>query len=350
MEIMFLVAIVSIGGFLLYAIVIRPHLATDGDVQDTVVNFLAQPTFSGDEFERKVLGEDVTFDLYDLTQDPPMLSFTVKKNGRSEEELREVVGTFLKDPANVQTDQNDEELWWFSTPKSNFQVDPDQKLEFAYERALYDISLRELSLNLNNVGMYGGKMQAVLAQYGRSVRVMASHGVYVSKPGNPSVQRMVEKLLKDGPEKREEKIQTLFDFVANQIEYNGLASISSVELMKRAPETLMTGEGDCSNKAILFASMLEQTEEDYLLVYFGEHIAVAVEIGDFSPDNGWSFDWDGKAWVVCETTAEGFVIGQSILEDEFSIESVRYIQRPREKNTIYDAKTGRKLLFTTDLH
>ena len=354
-EVIVVLLIIGMAAYLLH-----PNLpmfrgkVSDKDVQEATLSMLSQPTFSGGNFEEQVLGEVVTFDLYDLRQDPPMIYFSIRKNRRETGELQQAADRFLADSSNVETEQMQSEGHWaFSTPASNFRVAPDMKLTFPYNPIEYDVSLKELTLNMRNVGMYGGKLQAVLSRRGRSVTVMISHGVFVAEPGNPSVHRLVVNLLKDvqtdPTTKHQLIIQTLLDFVTREISYNGLASLSSSETMKRAPETLMTGTGDCSNKAILFASLLEQTDRDYILVYFRDHISVAVEVGNFPTDNGWIFEWGGKEWVICETTTPGFQIGSTILVENFSLESIRYIQRPREKNTIYDARTGEKLLFTADL-
>jgi len=55
--------------------------------------------------------------------------------------------------------------------------------------------------------------------------------------------------------------------------------------LKRPNEVLMSGQSDCSNKAILLGSLLEQLGEDYLFVYTPDHITVAVKQDGFPASN-----------------------------------------------------------------
>jgi len=79
--------------------------------------------------------------------------------------------------------------------------------------------------------------------------------------------------------------QRLLDFVTEELDYDPSDAISGIEVLKRPNEVLMTKSSDCSGKVILYASLLEQTNIDYRLVYFDGHIAVAVE-GEYGNRNG----------------------------------------------------------------
>ena len=61
---------------------------------------------------------------------------------------------------------------------------------------------------------------------------------------------------------REAKIQRLVDFVSNEIQYDYSEAVGGRETLKRPNEVLFTRSGDCSNKTILLASLLEQIGED----------------------------------------------------------------------------------------
>jgi hypothetical protein len=137
----------------------------------------------------------------------------------------------------------------------------------------------------------------------------------------------------------------VLDFVSREIKYDQREATYDFELLKRPNEVLMSRESDCSNKAILLGSLLEQLGEDYLFVYLPEHITVAVRQGDFTSDNGLSLEWKGQTWVVAESTAPGFRIGVDRLVDEGRFKQFQYVQRPRERDAIFDLATGRQLSF-----
>ncbi len=144
---------------------------------------------------------------------------------------------------------------------------------------------------------------------------------------------------------REKRIQRLLDFVSQEIAYDQTEALASAETLKRPNETLMSHRTDCSNKAILLGSLLEQAGEDYLFLYCPKHITVAVPRGKFENRNGLAFDWEGQTWLVAESTASGFQIGVSHLTKEAIFKQVRYVQRPGQKNLIYDAVTLSPLEF-----
>lgn len=105
----------------------------------------------------------------------------------------------------------------------------------------------------------------------------------------------------------------------------------------------MSGESDCSNKAILLGSLLEQLGEEYLFVYLPNHITVAVPQGRFPAANGLSLEWEGRTWVIAEGTAPGFRIGVDRVEEEERFKQFQYVQRPGESAAIFDLATGRQL-------
>jgi hypothetical protein len=107
----------------------------------------------------------------------------------------------------------------------------------------------------------------------------------------------------------------------------------------------MSGESDCSNKAILLGSLLEQMGEDYLFVYTPGHITVAVPQDGFPVSNGLWLEWEGQAWLIAEGTAPGFRIGVDRLQDEKRFKQFQYVQRPRDRDAIFDLSTRKQLSF-----
>jgi hypothetical protein len=171
----------------------------------------------------------------------------------------------------------------------------------------------------------------------------------VARPGEPSLGRLVAELTRDIPEDgegaRAARVQRVLDFVSREIKYNLREATYDFELLKRPNEVLMSGESDCSNKAILLGSLLEQMGEDYLFVYTPGHITVAVRQGGFPVSNGLWVEWEGQAWLIAEGTAPGFRIGVDHLRDEARLKQFQYVQRPRDRDAIFDLATRRRLSF-----
>ena len=107
----------------------------------------------------------------------------------------------------------------------------------------------------------------------------------------------------------------------------------------------MSGESDCSNKAILLGSLLEQLGEDYLFVYTPDHITVAVKQGNFPVRNNLFLAWQKEVWLIAEGTAPGFRIGVDRVQDEGRFKQFQHLQRPRDRDVIFDWATGRQLSF-----
>lgn len=221
-------------------------------------------------------------------------------------------------------------------------------------RFAYEISVGELAMFLANTNTYGGAMRILdedLAR--RQLNVVANHGAFVARPDEPSLSRLVRRLTAGYAMSREDRIQILSNLASNCIVYDSQESRARGEILKRASETLLSRRGDCSSKTILLASLLEQFHEDYLLVYYKDHINVAVPAGDFRVSNGLSFVWEGRSWVVAETTVQGFVIGDTQIESEAGsvkglgvgnlMADIELIQRPSEVGVVYDYHSKKKV-------
>src|SRR4030095_10595834 len=225
---------------------------------------------------------------------------------------------------------------FFKTTSDNFRLDTDQSLTFPFTNVTYTVSLDELNNFANNSQLYGGRLVAKIPERRDGpLMVFANHGIMVAKPGEPSLKRLTDELLKDVGNDREARIQRLVDFVSTEIEYSFTEAVSSREKLKRAPETLMTRSADCSNKTILLASLLEQINEEYILLYCPRHITVAIPQGNFVNENKLDFEWNQKPWLIAETTAPGFQIGKSMVKEPNLLTNVQDIQDPKNSNVIH---------------
>lgn len=328
------------------------------EIRDSVVMMMAQPTFSGDEFEAQILGKG-KMQRFDWKKREAYFSYPES----DQTEFDEFLNKFFVDRAKVEIGSNTngeirlgnytmtvspENTYFFKTPIDNIKIEPKQNLKFAFKDVNYDISLEEMRQYTNNSAVYGGKLIAEQSQRTDEPKIIfANHGIMVAKPDEPSLQRLVNELLKDEAIKndREKRIQRLVDFVSNEIEYSYTEAVGGRETLKRANETLMTRSADCSNKTILLASLLEQIGEEYILLYCPQHITVAVPQGNFPNENKLDFEWNQKPWMIAETTLPGFQVGVTKVTETARLQTVNYVQVPRQKDIIFDASNYNLLKF-----
>jgi hypothetical protein len=331
-----------------------PEKARAEEIRNTTVLMLAQPTFSGEDFRQQILGKGRLVKFVRTLKDAYFIF-----PSDNDDEFQQFVGKYFVDPTKLEfakAENGEDELGgykipaeggikFFRTSLENIQIDPDQRLNFKLADASYDVSLNELRNLANSSELYGGKLIARMPSHQDGPQfVFANHGIMVAKPDEPSLKRLVDKLLDGVPNDRNSRIQRLVDFVSKDIEYS-FVEASSGETLKRASETLMTRSGDCSNKTILLASLLEQIGEKYLLIYVPQHITVIVPQGDFPDDNKLDFTWDQKNWLIAETTLPGFQIGKTKVADSMRLTHVNYVQDPKNADVIFDANSYEVLKF-----
>jgi hypothetical protein len=335
----------------------------DERTRDTMLSCLAQPGFAGTELAGQVLGPA----RLELLQVPAReVYFSAPESEQAGATFEAMIARFVVDPKLVVMASDDgagrlrlgdyslrrsaEKSFFFKTPIDNVRFDPATVLKFPFGAATYTLDMSELTDFLQNKSIFGGRMIARTGQsHGGLPGVFANHGAMVARPGETSLGRLVGELTRDipadGEGARAARVQRVLDFVSREIKYNMREATYDFELLKRPNEVLMSGESDCSNKAILLGSLLEQLGEDYLFVYTPGHITVAVRQGGFPVNNGLWLEWEGEAWLIAEGTAPGFRIGVDRLRDEASLKQFQYVQRPRDRDVIYDVATRRQLLF-----
>jgi len=326
------------------------------EIRDTTVMMLAQPGFTGEEFREQILGKgrlvkfvwslkDAYF-IYPESDDGEFEAFLSKYCAdRAKIDFAKVEDGELK-LGGYSLPVSPETTRFFRTTLDNIRIDPKQNLSFQLKDATYDVSLAEIRNLANNSEVYGGRLMAeVPVRRDGPVFIFGNHGIMVAKPNEPSLKRLTDRLLKDTGPSREERIQRLVDFVSNDIDYSYTEALGTSETLKRPSETLMTRNGDCSNKTILLASLLEQIGEEYLLLYCPKHITVAVPQGGFLNENKLDFTWNQKAWVIAETTLPGFQIGKTRLANSEIVTHVNYVQDPKNADVIFDANSYEVLKF-----
>ena len=326
------------------------------DIRDNTVVMLDYSTFTGEEFRKQILGKGR---LEKFSQREKEAYFTFPQS--EEKEFDEFVAKYFyhADKLEFGKEKNGRvELGGyklsssgaggrlFRTKLDNIRIGANQSVSFPYSTVNYTASLGELRNLTNNSQVYGGKL--ITRASGRRDEpqfVFANHGIMVARPNEPSLKRLADELLKDVAPDREARIQRLVDFVSTEIEYSYREALGGQETLKRPDETLMTRNGDCSNKSILLASLLEQIGEEYILLYCPQHITVAIPQGNFPNDNKLDFAWADKKWVIAETTAPGFQVGKSRLADSIRLNTVNYVQDPKNSDVIFDANSFAVLKF-----
>ncbi|HEU4833148.1 MAG TPA: hypothetical protein VFS90_01995 [Pyrinomonadaceae bacterium] len=341
----------------------RPLVAertVDERTRDAVLACLAYPGFVGTKVSEQVIGP-VRLELLQVPDKEVYFSAPEKLS----EALESIVARFVIDPKRIVTAEDDngrlrigkysllrspDKYFFFKTPVDNIKFDNATVLKFPFKQATYTLDMRELDDFLANKSIFGGRMNARTEQTrGGLPVVFANHGAFVAKSQETSLRRFVDELTRDiqpnSEGAREARVQRVLDFVSREIKYDLRETTYNFELLKRPNEVLMSGESDCSNKAILLGSMLEQLGEDYLFVYTPDHITVAVKQGNFPAGNGLFLAWQGEVWLIAEGTAPGFRIGIDRVQEEARLKQFQHVQRPRERDIIFDLATGRQLSF-----
>ncbi len=331
--------------------------------RDAVLSCLAQPGFVGTKVSEQVLGP-VHLEMWQVPDKEVYFS------GPAPEKVGEVfesmVARFINDSKRIVMAEDDgagrlrlgkysllrseDKHFFFKTPVDNIKFDSGTVLKFPFKQATYTLDMRELEDFLRNRSIFGGRMNARMEQTraGKPI-IFANHGAFVANPQETSLRRFVDELTRDiQPDTegaREARVQRVLDFVSREIKYDMRETTYNFELLKRPNEVLMSGESDCSNKAILLGSLLEQLGEDYLFVYTPDHITVAVKQGDFPVRNGLFLAWQTEVWLIAEGTTPGFRIGVDRLLEEARFKRFQHVQRPRDRDIIFDLATGQQLSF-----
>lgn len=340
---------------------VRP-LTVEERTRDTLLSYLAQPGFAGERLAEQVLGP-ARLELFQVSDRE--VYFSVPQPDQTGQTFDAIIARFIVDPKRIVLAEEDGDRlrlgkysllrsmnkhYFFKTAIDNVKFDPQSVLEFHFVSAVYKLDMRELNDFVENKSIFGGRMRARTgeSQAGLPV-VFANHGAFVARPEETSLHRFVNELTRDIPVDaeggRELRVQRVLDFVSREITYDMREATYNFEMLKRPNEVLMTTVSDCSNKTILLGSLLEQVGEDYLFVYTPDHITVAVKQGGFPAQNGLSLEWEGQTWLIAEGTAPGFQIGVTRVLEEKHLKQFRYVQRPRDRDIIFDLATGRQLLF-----
>ncbi len=114
------------------------------------------------------------------------------------------------------------------------------------------------------------------------------------------------------PLDNEEVANAILNFVQDKGEFEAsLHYISEEDDIPKYPiETIVEGGGDCEDLSILFVSLLESIGFDTILIVIPGHCYAGVYLSPVpTHGDGWSFTFNEKPYYTCETTAEGWEVG-----------------------------------------
>lgn len=325
-------------------------------IRKMLITYITNPTFSHPGIIEQITGAKAWF--YALDREEDMLYLVISANNYTEDYLEKLsvdpdriefgrtsdghfsgrrvkLGNYeLREPGN----------YFIRFPVKDLSIDRAKRIVIPFQGVHYINTLSEMKAFFYNHNLYGGKIRALVDIREDGTKVfITNYGAFVARKGEPSLTRLAQTLTKNASS-REEKAQFLLDFVTKQIEYNQEKAHSGRNIVKRPNEVLMSGRSICGGKSVLYASLLEQLEIDYKFLYYEDHISVAVA-GDYINYNGLSLKIYDNIYSLAETTAYGFQIGYSNLKQAPGIEHLLYVQRPGEKASIYEVKTGEPLPF-----
>jgi hypothetical protein len=332
---------------------LRNARLTDAELLNATLSVLSSRRDYGRAYSKQLLG-DAHLELWLV--DKKRLYFSLPQNVSS---MPSAVAHFLHDPTRIRQAEvtgkkmeldgkfltrTPEKHLLFATDEENFKVDPVKEIHLTFGQHGYRFTPTDMALSLTNAYIYGGSLRVRRVPDGQRRPMFANHGAIVTQYGEPTLSALVGQIT-NSLETAEERIQALLDFVTNFIDYDEKEFYFGREFLQRPIETLLARKADCSNKVILFASLLEQLRIDYLLVYTKSHIYVAVPKGAFASDNGYELRFRDRAWVAAETTVKGFRIGATKVKQEEQIVRVEYIQLPKEKNVLYEFEGNTTIMF-----
>jgi len=130
------------------------------------------------------------------------------------------------------------------------------------------------------------------------------------------IQNFANKLISFAKNEGYDSITTanfILSFVQNNVVYKSDIATKKQEEYWRFPvETLVEKQGDCEDTSVLFASIMEASGYDAVLLFYildNEigHLSVGINING---NNGVPIPYNGKNYYYCETTNPGNIVGE----------------------------------------
>ena len=225
---------------------------------------------------------------------------------------------------------------FFSFPAQDLIINPSTHLVSMFGSALYNLRMKDLVHFHYNRVLYGGRYVNQCRSKPDTVDLpIIDCGAFTAYPGEPTLKVLTQQLT-DPTSPQEKRAQQLLNFVTTEIKFDADKQ-KPMQLIKKPNEILMTGSCGLHGRVILLASLLEQTDIDYYIVYTADQAALVVE-GDFPQQRGaLDLKINGRSYHLADISNGSFTIGSAA---PFSASDIRYIQRPGINSRIYDLQTG----------
>ncbi len=322
--------------------------ATQDELVETFLSYTSQPLYSNDDLVEQVCDiKGLELEAYDVLANKIYFSLP-KDTGRFD-----VTGltdnvenlSFLRPDSNGRISLSNshflrvsDDKTIFSINKRDIKIDSSKTISVSFfdGSVVYLTNLEEMRNSMRNQYVYGGRLYIKYEKNGIPYRIV-NHSAYISKKSDPSIARLVNSIIKDDMT-MEQKVQVLSNFVSNGIKWDN-HGITDREIMKKPMEILFSGKIDCSGKTTLLASMLEQIGAQYVLVYYDDHINLAVK-GDFDSYNDLIIGSGDNKFHIVEATVPGFKIGKTFLVYN---RKPKFVQFPDDNP--YHYETGQKVDF-----
>jgi len=211
-------------------------------MQRQTINFIAQPTFSGDYIFYKITSAKANLEMY--YYDIQQAYFTCNKQDYVPENLNKfiinmdcvVVAILKNDQLELDTKvYTDTSKVFFKMPVSNFKVDSNRVIETRYDDLTYKVTLPQIFNFSNLKSAIGGGAIAISEDNHHFI----NHGSVVAKKNEASLNEFVKQVTKNTTT-TESKAQALLSFVTQKIEYNQDEATNGYETIKRPDEVLFT--------------------------------------------------------------------------------------------------------------
>lgn len=311
--------------------------------QETAFFYLYNQTLITDTFSRTLYQDAIDFVAVD--QEKGLLYFIFDKTMNRDATLLKIArDTSLIEFAPCENgpcnfgglEGNVDDIYALRMPITNLRVDSQMSFPFVTKTTVDTMTFAQLQKSLDKSWYYGGKEYFVIGKNN-----FRNLGVSILKKNEDSkIYALAQKLKGDETEK-EKIVQNVLDLVANEIEYSYADFWYQTEIMQRAHEVLLSGFADCSGKTVLMASLLEQLDIEYVLLYYKSHVNIAIA-GDFPNDNGYEVPINGQQYTIAETTCPNFKMGRTLLEKNI-VPTIIYYQNPQADGQIYDYLSEKKM-------
>jgi hypothetical protein len=330
----------------------------DEEIRKTIISYLAVPELAPEDILKQMNNSDARVIFY--TFDEERLYCAIKRENFSGPEDFELLTDYPENILRGTRDGDymvlgdyqlpDIESVFFSLPASDLRLFPDARLTHTYPSAVYSLSIRELVNFHYNRAIYGGfYVNRCRTAPEELTAGPINCGAFVTYPGEPSLKALMLQLTEytNSPEFR---AQALLDFVTREVKLES-RGFKPPQAIKKPNEILMTGQCGLRGKAILYCSLLEQTEIDYLLAYTDDQVQVLVA-GDFPQQrNALDMRINGTLYHLAAVTARGFRIGNPA-PDGLTADQIRWIQRPGINSALIELpppedSSGKRLMFSS---